>query len=493
LLVAAVFLTAIAPLLGRDFEPTWESLEGYECPEWFRDAKLGIFICWNPYTVPATGDWYARHMYMQGHRQYKYHVEHYGHPSKVGYKDIIAMWKGEKFDADGLVQLFKKAGAKYIVPMAMHHDNFDLWNSKHHRWNSVNMGPKKDIVGLWRKAALKHGLRFGTTTHLARSYSWLQTSHGSDTEGPYKGVPYDGRDPNYQDLYHETHGDTTKKYAKNASEKWQNEWYMRLKDLVDQHQPDLLYFDGGVPFGEVGLRMVAYYFNQNMKWHGGKLEAVFNIKDLRDHGEYREGICVLDLERRMSSGIRELPWQTDTSIGDWFWTDPPEYRSVKSIIDMLVDIVSKNGNLLMNVPPKEDGTLDPQAVHILEEMGRWMDINGEAIYGTRPWIKFGERPAVMEADHFRDRDIALTWRDIRFTTKGKTLYAISHGWPQAQERWLTIESLGAGQDNIGTIKSVSLLGYEGKLKWQQDDEGLKIQLPQRKPCDYAVAFKIQQQ
>jgi len=145
LLVATVFLTAIAPVFGRDFEPTWESLEGYECPEWFRDAKLGIFICWNPYTVPAMGDWYARHMYMQGHRQYKYHVEHYGHPSKVGYKDIIAMWKGEKFDADKLVRLFKKAGAKYIVPMAMHHDNFDLWNSKHHSWNSVNMGPKKDI------------------------------------------------------------------------------------------------------------------------------------------------------------------------------------------------------------------------------------------------------------------------------------------------------------------------------------------------------------
>ena len=195
----------------------------------------------------------------------------------------------------------------------------------------------------------------------------------------------------------------------------------------------------------------------------------------------------------MSSGIRELPWQTDTSIGDWFWTDPPKYRSVKSIIDMLVDIVSKNGNLLMNVPPKEDGTLDLQAVHILEEMGKWMDVNGEAIYGTRPWIKFGERPVVTEADHFRDRDIALTWRDIRFTTKGKMLYAISHGWPETEGRSLTIESLGAGQDKIGAIKSVSLLGHAGKLKWQQDDEGLKIQWPSQRPCDYAVVFKIQQQ
>ena len=487
--VALVVGTA-PQLLGRKFEPTWESLQQYECPEWFRDAKLGVFICWNPYTVPAQGDWYARHIYMEGHPHYKYHIEHYGHPSKFGYKDIIPLWKGEKFDADELVRLFKRAGAKYIVPMAMHHDNFDLWNSKHHRWNSVNMGPRKDIIGMWRKAALKHGLRFGVTTHLARSYSWFQTSHGADTKGPYKGVPYDGRDPAYQDLYHETHGDTTKRYPSNPSEVWKQTWYKRIKDLIDQHQPDLLYFDGGVPFGEVGLKLVAYYYNQNMLWHAGKLEAVLNLKSWPDgsHGEYRDGVCVQDLERGLLGDIRELPWQNDTSIGDWFWTDPPDYRSVDSIIDMLVDIVSKNGNLLLNVPPKADGTLDQQAVASLEKMGRWMDINGEAIYGTRPWIRFGEGPTTTKEGHFSDRELAFTAKDVRFTTKGGSLYAIALDWPQ--DRKLTIESLSAKRAEIGSIRSVALLGHKAELKWQRHDEGLKIEMPAQKPCEYAFAFKI---
>ncbi|MHC4475278.1 MAG: alpha-L-fucosidase [Planctomycetota bacterium] len=493
LIPAAIVLLVSGVSLGKagKFEATWDSLQQYECPQWFRDAKLGIFICWNPYTVPARGDWYARHMYRQGHRQYEYHVEHYDHPSKFGYKDIIALWKGDNFDADKLVALFKRAGAKYIVPMAMHHDNFDLWDSKHQRWNSVNMGPKKDIIGLWRKAALKHGLRFGVTTHLARSYSWFQTSHGADTEGPYKGVPYDGRDPNYRELYHDTHGDTTKRYPLNPSEAWKQTWYDRIKDLVDQHRPDLLYFDGGVPFGEVGLKMVAYYYNQNIQWHNGSLEAVMNLKNWPDgsHGEYRDGACVQDLERGLLSDIRQLPWQNDTSIGDWFWTDPPEYRSVDSIIDMLVDIVSKNGNLLMNVPPKSDGTLDDQAIDILNELGRWMDINGEAIYETRPWHRYGEGPTTTKEGHFSDLRARFTGQDIRFTTKRGTLYAIVLDWPDVAE--LTIKSLSTSQDEPAAIKSVSLLGHKVSLKWRQDDQGLKLQLPPQKPCDYAFAFKIE--
>jgi alpha-L-fucosidase len=501
--VLMVLAGGASPLFAQKFEPSWESLQQYECPQWFRDAKLGIFICWNPYTVPAQGDWYARHMYMQGHSQYKYHVEHYGHPSKFGYKDIIPLWKGERFNPDELVGLFKQAGAKYIVPMAMHHDNFDLWDSKYQRWNSVNMGPHKDIIGMWRKATLKHGLRFGVTTHLARSYCWFQTSHGADKEGPFKGIPYDGRDPNYSDLYHETHGDTTKRYPKNPSEAWKRSWYNRIRDLVDQHRPDLLYFDGGVPFGKVGLEMAAYYYNQNMLWHGGKLEAVLNLKNWPDgsHGEYRDGTCVQDLERGLLSDIRELPWQNDTSIGDWFWTDPPKYRSVDSIIDMLVDIVSKNGNLLLNVPPKADGTLDDEAIKILQEMGRWMDINGEAIYGTRPWIRFGEGPtAIKEGGHFTDGKITFTAQDIRFTTKGGALYAIALDWPK--DGRLTITSLGADSEKVGAVKSVSVLGCEGRpqwrqereelqLKWRQDHNGLTLELPSRKPCDYAFPFRIE--
>jgi len=407
----------------------------------------------------------------QGHRQYRYHVEHYGHPSKFGYKDIIRLWKGENFDPDKLVQLFKRAGAKYIVPMAVHHDNFDLWNSK-------------------RQATLKHGLRFGVTTHLARSYSWLQTSHGCDKEGLLKGVPYDGCDPNYQDLYHETHGDTTKRYPKNPPESWKQTWFKRIKDLVDQHHPDLLYFDGGVPFGQVGLDMVAYYYNQNMLWHDGNLEAVLNLKNWPDgsHGEYREGTCVLDLERGLLSDIRELPWQNDTSIGDWFWTDPPKYRCVDSIIDMLVDIVSKNGNLLLNVGPKADGALDEQAVHILEEIGKWIDINGQAIYATRPWIRYGEGPTALQEGQFKDGNIAFTAQDIRFTTKGGVLYAICMDWP-GNEAEVVIESLSS-KNEPAKISTVTLLGHDAQLQWHRDAQGLRIKMPLQKPCDYAWAFKI---
>jgi alpha-L-fucosidase len=352
------------------------------------------------------------------------------------------------------------------------------------------MGPKKDIIGLWRKAALKHGLRFVVTTHLARSYSWFQTSHGADKEGPFKGIPYDGRDPNYHDLYHQTHGDTIKHYPLNPSEVWKQTWYERIKDLVDQHRPDLLYFDGGVPFGQVGLDMVAYYYNENMHWHRGKLEAVMNLKNWPDgrNGEYRDGMCVQDLERGLLSDLRELPWQNDTSIGDWFWTDPPNYRSVNSIVDMIVDIVSKNGNLLLNVPPKADGTLDDEAIDILERLGQWMDINGEAIHSTRPWIKYGEGPTTTREGHFSDRKVTFTAQDIRFTTKGDTLYAIVLDWPADNK--LTVKSLSTEQNNLGRIKSVSLLGYKGRLKWQRDSEGLKIRMPPHKPCEYAFVFKI---
>jgi len=477
------------PLSGK-FQPTWESLQQYECPEWFRDAKLGIFICWGPYTVPAVGDWYARHMYIEGHPKYKYHVEHYGHPSKFGYKDIIPLWKGEKFDADKLVRLFKQAGAKYIVPMAMHHDNYDQWNSMHQRWNSVNMGPKKDIMGLWRKATLKHGLRFGMTTHLARSYSWLNTSKGSDKKGPYAGVPYDGANPNYEGLYHGKHDDRNKRYPKNPSEKWKKLWYLRIKDLVDNYDPDLLYFDGGVPFGEVGRRMVAYFYNENMRRHSGRLEAVMNIKHWPDgsHGGYRQGMAVLDLERGMLTDIRDEPWQNDTSIGPWFYTRGAKYKSPDAIIDAFVDIVSKNGNLLLNIPPKADGTIDAEAENILREMGKWMDVNGEAIYGTRPWKTYGEGPTVIEKGNFKEQTTPSTAQDIRFTTKGDYLYAICLDWP-GDGAMVAIKSLSTARHRQ-KISQVTLLGHDGKLQWQRDTEELRIQLPSERPGDYAFAFKI---
>ncbi|MHC4556137.1 MAG: alpha-L-fucosidase [Planctomycetota bacterium] len=475
---------------GEKFKPTWESLAKYTAPEWFRDAKLGIFMHWGPCSVPGIDSWYGRNMYIEGHNTYKHHVKTYGHPSQFGYKDIILLWKAEKFDPDRLIGLYKKAGAKYVVPVAVHHDNFDLWDSKYHRWNSVRMGPHKDIVGMCKKACEKHGLRFGVSAHLARSYSWLNTSKGSDKSGPYAGVPYDGNDPRYAELYHEKHDDTNPRYPKNPPEMWEQAWFNRVKDLVDSYQPDLLYFDGGIPFGEVGRAMVAYYYNRNMSWHKGKLQAVLNIKKWEDgsHGDYHDGICVRDVERGVLDEIVQEPWQTDTSVGPWYYITNAKYKSVDSIVDSFVDIVSKNGNLLLNVPPHADGTLDEEVENILTGLGDWIEVNGEAIYGSRPWKVFGEGDTSVIAGHFKERTKPFTSKDIRFTSKGNVVYAILLDWPGSGTT-VTIRSLA---DKLGAndITNVKLLGYNDKLDWQRNQEGLKIQLPSTKPCDYAFTFQI---
>ena len=475
---------------SEKFKPTWESLAKYTAPEWFRDAKLGIFMHWGPCSVPGVDSWYGRNMYIEGHNTYKHHVKTYGHPSKFGFKDIILLWKAEKFDPDRLVRLYKQAGAKYVVPVAVHHDNFDLWDSTHHRWNSVKIGPNKDIVGMWKKACEKYGLRFGASAHLARSYSWFNTSKGSDKSGPYAGVPYDGNNPKYAQLYHEKHDDTNPRYPRNPSVMWEQNWFNRVKDLVDSYRPDLLYFDGGIPFGEVGREMVAYYYNRNMSWHKGKLQAVLNIKKWDDgsHGDYQDGICVRDVERGVLGEIVQEPWQTDTSVGPWYYRTNARYKSVDSIVDSFVDIVSKNGNLLLNVPPHADGTLDEEVENILTELGRWMKVNGEAIYGSRPWKVFGEGDTSVKGGHFKERTEPFTSSDIRFTSKGNIVYAIVLDWPGAGAA-VTIRSL-ADKQGAKDITNVKLLGHKGKLNWQRNQEGLKIQMPPTKPCDYAFAFKI---
>jgi len=475
------------------FEPTWESLKRYRCPEWFRDAKLGIWAICGPQSVPECGDWYARHMYVEGHRQYKYHVQRFGHPSKFGYKDLAALWKAEKFDPDRLMGLYRRAGAKYFVVLANHHDNWDNWNSKYHRWNSVNVGPKKDIVGLWRKAALKHGLRFGVTEHLARCYSWFNTNKGSDKKGPLAGVPYDGRDPNYVDLYLPPHDDTSASYPKNPPEWWKRQWFYRIRDLVDTYRPDLVYTDGSVPFGAVGRSLIAHFYNANMQWHGGKLEAVYNLKDWShrtDHGQYVDGIGVQDVERGVLRGVKGEPWQTDTCIGNWYYKTGIRYKPAGMVLCLLADIVSKNGNLLLNIPLRHDGTIDAEEEKILKEMAAWIAVNGEAIYGTRPWKTFGEGPHKAGGGHFGERRFGgMTAGDIRFTTKGRALYAIAMGWPVSGK--LTIRSLARPAGRTGNrITSVRLLGHDGDLKYTQDEGGLTVALPAKRPCEHAVALRI---
>ena len=260
------------------FQPTWESLKQYKCPDWFRDAKFGIWAHWGPQAVPMCGDWYARDMYIEGSGDYKYHVAHYGHPSKFGYKDVIALWKAEKLDPDRLMSLYKKAGARYFVSQAVHCDNFDLWDSKFHQWNAVRMGPKRNIVGDWQKAARKLGLPFGVSEHVGYSRCWFQTSHGADKTGPLAGVPYDGADPKWQDLYHPPSQPNGCEYSRDPD--WHREWFVRMKDLVDQVHPDLFYTDGGVPFGVVGRSLVAHLYNVRAN-PSGKTEAVYTCKKHR--------------------------------------------------------------------------------------------------------------------------------------------------------------------------------------------------------------------
>lgn len=470
------------------FEPTFESLKQYKCPEWFRDAKFGIWAVWGPQSVLEQGDWYARQMYIEGHPQYLHHLKTFGHPSKHGYKDIIQLWKAEKWEPDRLMTFYKQAGAKYFVAIANHHDNFDCWESKFHRWNSVNYGPKRDIVGLWRQAALKQGLRFGVTEHNARSISWMQTSHGADKQGPMAGIPYDGNDPANQDLYHRPFADHTCNYPANPPEYWKEEWFKRSQDLLDTYHPDLFYFDGGYPYGEVGRRLVAHYYNTNMQEHGGKLEAVMNVKNVGWGPEYVDGTCVEDIERGITEKINPLPWQTDTCIGDWYYKKGFPYKSPATVVGMLADIVSKNGNLLLNVPLKGDGSIDAEEETVLRGIGAWLSVNGEAIYGTRPWKTFGEGTT-------RTGEGAVRYNasDFRFTLKGDILYAIALGWPATEgsgtSQWV-VRSL---PKDAGKVEDVSVLGYDGKLEWSQTDQGLVVTPPERKPCEIAWSLKIRGQ
>lgn len=470
------------PITPGPFQPEFESLAQYQCPEWFRDAKLGIWAHWGPQAVPMMGDWYARRMYIEGDADYKDHLERWGHPSEHGYKDLIPLWKAEKWDPDRLMALYKKAGARYFVSMGSHHDNFYLWNSKLHEWNSVNMGPQRDVVGDWQKAAKKQGLYFGVSEHLGASFTWFQTSHGSDKTGPKAGVPYDGADPKYQELYHfpAEPGDTGW-YSNNP--RWQQQWFDRIRELVDTYQPDLLYTDGGVPFGnEVGRSMIAHLYNADAARHNGKPEVVYTCK------QESKGMWIDDLERGVMPGIRPTPWQTDTSIGDWYYNKNWKYRGADWVIHMLVDIVSKNGNLLINVVQRPDGSLDPEAEQTLAQMADWIAINGEAIYGTRPWLMHGEGPVRAKGGHFKE-DFSYTAKDMRFTARGDdTLYAFVMGWPA--ESQITIRSLAKLPGVTGAVNGVSLLGSSARLQWTHNADGLTIHLPAQKPCDYAVAFKI---
>jgi alpha-L-fucosidase len=498
LLLLALALSS--QLLAQKFEPTLESFKQYQYPEWFRDAKFGIWAHWGPQAVPRQGDWYAKNMYMNqswdwGKNKlsdrpdgaYTYHVTHYGHPSKFGYKDIIPLWKAERWNPDELMKLYKKVGARYFVSMGTHHDNFFLWNSKIHRWNSVNMGPKKDVVGLWQQAAKKEGLRFGVSEHLGASYTWFQAAHGADKTGPMAGVPYDGNDEQYADLYHKKAApDDTGWLTKDPEN--QKEWLSCVNELVDTYHPDLLYSDSALPFGEVGRTMVAHYYNQGVIKKSDKVQTVYTCKQASN------GMWVQDVERGALDSISPFPWQTDTSIGDWYYRTGQHYMSGTQVIQMLIDIVSKNGNLLLNVVQTPEGDLEPDVMNILNEIAAWMPANSEGIYGSRPWKIYGEGPSTQknqEKGMFGGvKDVRpYGSSDIRFTTKDKALYAYCMEAP-AQD--IRIQSLGTNSKvSSRKVASVKMLGSKEKIHWKQQADALVITKPATMPDWKVVSFKIE--
>jgi alpha-L-fucosidase len=510
------------------FEPTWDSLKNYSVPEWFRDAKFGMWAHWGPQCQPEYGDWYARSMYIEGSRDYKYHLKKYGHPSVFGFKDVINEWKADKWDPEALVALYRKTGAKYFVAMANHHDNFDNYNSKYQPWNSTNIGPKKDLIGGWAKAAKEQGLRFGVSVHASHAWSFYEKALKSDRKGPYKGVPYDGHlkmsdgkntwwdglDP--QELYAQnhipgpgaddqqiffeqwdwTHGVTV------PDRKYCEKFFNRTIDLIDQYQPDLLYFDDTVlplyPISDAGLRIAAHMYNRSMEWHDGRLEAVINGKVL---DENQQKCMVWDIERGQSDHIEALPWQTDTCLGEWHYDrtifERHGYKSARSVVQRLADIVSKNGNLLLNVPVRGDGTIDSDEQAIVDEIAGWIKMNGDAIFETRPWKICGEGPALASAAPLKSQGFnegsgkPFTGEDIRFTTKKDALYAIALGEPAGGQ--LVIKSLAASSAHYpAKIEKVVLCGTGQPLAFSREEKGLVVNLPDSISQSYAYSLKILQ-
>ncbi len=478
------------------YDPSWESLREYTCPDWFRDAKLGLWAHWGPQAVPMCGDWYARNMYIEGHEIYRHHWRTYGHPSKFGWKDVIKLWKAENFDPKELMKKYVAAGAKYFCATAMHHDNFDMWDSAHNRWNSAQMGPRVDILKAWKDAAKEYNIPFGVTEHLGAAFSWWSVNKGHDKSGPYKDVPYDGNDPDYQDLYYPNKDEPI---LENQSLRWytDNEWFHkhwfdRIKDLVDTIQPDLLYSDGPLPFNEYGLGIVAHFYNSNMKKNNGVNRAVYNQKS-ENPGIYQIGI--LDIECGVQGEKAQDPWQTDTCLGGWFYSARQKYKTSKHIIELFVDIVAKNGNLLLNIPIMPDGKIHDEGNQILEDLAKWNNINGEGIFETRPWHTAMEGPTLPQGGELNEKALNWTSEDFRFTTKLNTIYAFQMSWSTNGKT--LIKSFADRRGSQGpvsypySIKEVILLGSDREIKFSYTEDGLLLEeLPETPPSSFVNCFKI---
>jgi len=477
---------------AETYAADWESLSQHNAsPEWFQDAKLGIYFHWGVYSVPAYGsEWYPRNMHFENHDIYRHHVETYGHPSEFGYHDFVPMFKAEHFDAEEWADLFQKAGARFAGPVAEHHDGFSMWDSEATPWNAADMGPEKDITGELAKALKKRDMKLITTFHHAKQLQRFDsTETGSRTEGYalshypfFEGMPTRSDDEQLKYLY-----------GNIPEEQWLEEiWYGKLKEVIDQYQPDIIWFDyvlDAIP-EEYRQKFSAYYLNEAEKWDK---EVVI----VRKQEDLPINYTVDDLEKSRKNRIGDEPWMTDETIskGSWCYTENLEIKGSADVLHVLIDIVSKNGILLLNVSPMSDGTIPENQKQVLVDLGAWLDAYGESIYDTRPWYTFGEGPTKEPEGHFDNHQeflkIKYSWKDIRYTTKGDVIFATLLGWPGAGEV-LVLNAFA--EDNLSgslEIASVSLMGCSDQIEWEVTQNGLSVLTPKEAPDEMAIVFKIE--
>lgn len=454
------------------YSADWDSLQGYRVPGWYREMKFGIFIHWGVYSVPAYGsEWYSRNMYLKGDKCYEHHLETYGAHRDFGYKDFIPMFRGERFDADEWAELFAAAGAKYVIPVAEHHDGFQMYRSELSEWNAFQKGPKRDVLGELKAAVERRGMTIGASSH--RIEHWFFMGHGKDFESDIKEPLRRGDfywpampEPNHHDLF-----------SPAPSEEFMEDWLCRCCEIVDRYRPGVIYFDWWIQHSALKpylKKFAAYYYNRAAEW--GEEGVVINYK----HDAFQFGCAVPDVERGQFAEAKPYYWQTDTAIArnSWGYTENNEYKTPGEILCALADIVSKNGNLLLNVGPRADGTITEEDREVLLAVGSWLKVNGEAVYGSKPWRKFGEGPTEVAEGQFSDgAATAFTERDIRFTVNGSNIYAIVLKWPgNGRVRVTELADRDASRLPVfhGVIRDVSVLGWEKPVFWERTPEALEV-------------------
>ncbi|MGB7323713.1 MAG: alpha-L-fucosidase [Rubripirellula sp.] len=480
------------------FAAEWDSLSKYEIPQWYKDAKFGIFIHWGAYSVPAFGsEWYPRQMYInldrRGDNFFKHHVDTYGPQKTFGYKDFIPSFKADKFDAKEWAKLFKDTGAKYVIPVAEHHDGFPMYDCSFTRWDATEMGPKRDVIQELSDSVRGEGMKFGVSSH--RAFNWMFY---------VRNEAYDNSDPQYADLYgrpmpflFQDNAWDYQNFFPPQDKQFKDDWLARSCELVDKYKPDVFWFDFGITpdrkltyesnhYADHLKKFASYYYNASSKWTDGL--GIINYK----FDAFPENAAVLDKERSKMAEIRKPFWQTDTAVSasSWGYTENQRYKTPDRLVDDLVDIVSKNGCLLLNVGPRADGTIPEEDQAILKAIGGWLKINGEAIYDTTYWKTFGEGSTTVSTGHVSEsKDKPFTPDDLRFTAKGDTLYVTGLAWPESNE--VTVKTLASGSDHYtDQIGSVTMLGSKETLTWDRTENGLTVKLPSVKPSEFAYVLKV---